>query len=75
MRKTRIEIRANIATHADTHEAARFGVNDWRKMTNDMADSDGEAEINPTNVKLAKFGIYTKTSLWTVYAKLVANGR
>ncbi len=28
-----------------------------------MADSDREAEIDPTNVRLAEFGIQTKTSL------------
>ena len=28
-----------------------------------MADSDGEAKINSTNVELAEFGVYTITSL------------
>ncbi len=63
MWKTRIEVRADIAARTDTREAARLAVDDWRDETTDMADSDREAEINPTNVGLAEFGVQTKTSL------------
>ncbi len=57
MRKTRIEIRANIAARADARKAAQLAVDNWRDKTIDMADSDREAEIDPTNVGLAEFGV------------------
>ncbi len=63
MRKTRIEVRANIAAHADACKAAQLAVDNWRNETTDMTNSDGEAEIDPTNVGLAEFGVQTKTSL------------
>ncbi len=50
MRKTKIEVRADIAARADAREAARLAVDDWRDKTTDMVDNDGEAEIDPTNV-------------------------
>lgn len=63
MRKTRIEVRDNIAARADAREAARLAVDDWRDKTTDMADSNGEAEIDSTNVESVEFGVQTKTSL------------
>ena len=45
MRKTRIEIRTNIAACADAHKGARRAVDDWRNNTTDMTHSKGEAEI------------------------------
>ncbi len=63
MRKTRIEVRADIAARADAREPARLAVDDWRDETTDMADNDGEAEIDPTNVGLAEFDVQTETSL------------
>ncbi len=63
MRKTRIEVKVDIAARADAREAARLAVDDWRDETTDIADSDREAEIDPTNVGLAEFGIQTETSL------------
>ena len=63
MQKTRIEVKANIVTRADACTAAWLAVDNWCDKTTDIADSNGEAEINPTNVELAKYGIYTKTSL------------
>ncbi len=63
MWKTRIEVRANIASRADAREAAGLAVDNWRDMTTDMIDSNGEAEIDLTNVELADFGVQTKTFL------------
>ncbi len=63
MRKTRIEVRADIAACAHACEAARLAVDDWRDKTIDMVDSDGEAKIDPINVGLAEFGVQTETSL------------
>ncbi len=63
MRKTRIKVRADIAARADAREAARFAVNNWRDETTNMADSDGKAEMDPTNVELAEFGVQIETSL------------
>ncbi len=63
MRKTRIEVRADIAARADAREAARLAVDDWCDETTDMVDSDREAEIDPTNMGLAEFGVQTKTFL------------
>ncbi len=62
IRKTRIEVRADIAARADAYEAAQLVGEDWYDKTTDMADSNGEAEIDPTNVELAEFSVYTKTS-------------
>ncbi len=63
MRITRIEVRADIAARADTRKAARLAVDDWRDETTDMADNDGKAEIDPTNVGLAEFGVQTEMFL------------
>ncbi len=63
IRKTRIEVRADIAARIDAREAARLAVDDWRDKTIDMANSNGEAEIDPTNVGLVEFGVQTITSL------------
>ena len=63
MQKTRIEIRADIAVHAIAHKAAQLVVDNWRNETTDMANSNGEAEIDPTNVELVKYGVYTKMFL------------
>ena len=63
MQKTKIEVKANIATHADARKTAELTVDNWCDKTIDMADSNREAEIDPTNVELAKYGVYTKTFL------------
>ncbi len=63
MRKTRIEVRADIATRSDAREVARLVVDDWRNKTTDIADSDVEAKIDHTNVGLTEFGVQTKMSL------------
>ena len=63
MRKTRIEVKANIAARADACKTAQLVVDNWRNKTTDMTDSNGKAEINSTNVELAKYGVYTKTFL------------
>ncbi len=63
IRKTKIEVRANIGAHADARQVARLVVDSWGNETTDMANSNGEAEINSINVELAKFGIQTKMSL------------
>ncbi len=63
MRKTSIKVKADIAAHADARKAARLTVNNWRNKTIDMANSNGEAEIDSINVNLAEFNVQTKTSL------------
>ncbi len=63
MRKTRIEVKADITACADVYKAARLAADNWRDETTNMANSDGEAEIDPTNVGLVEFGVQTKTSL------------
>ncbi len=63
MWKTKIEIRADIFARADAHEVTRLAIDDWCNETTDMANSDGETEIDPTNVELAEFGVHTETSL------------
>lgn len=63
MRKTKIEIRANIITCADAYKTAQLAINNWYDMTTNMTDSNGKAEIDLTNVKLAEFDILTKKLL------------
>lgn len=63
MRKTRIKVRANIAAYDHDQEPAQLVVDDWRDMTTEIVESDGEAEIHLKNVELAEFGIQTKRSL------------
>ncbi len=57
MQKTRIEVRADIAARADACEAARLEVEDGCDNLSDVADNDGKAEIDSSNVRLVKFGI------------------
>ncbi len=57
MRKTRIEVRADLAARVDAREAARLKVKDGRDDLFDVADNNVEAEINPPNVGLVEFGI------------------
>ncbi len=57
MRKTKIEVRANIIIYTDTGKAIWLAVDDWRNKTTDKADSNGIAEIDPTNVRLVEFGV------------------
>lgn len=63
MPKTWMKVRANITACADAYKAARLAVDNQRNKTTNIADSDGEAEIDLTNVELAEFGVYTETSL------------
>ncbi len=60
MQKSRIEVKANITARTDARKTARLGVDNWRNEITDMADSDGEAKIDLTNMRLAKFSIHTK---------------
>ncbi len=69
IRKTRIEIWANIAARADTLKAARLAHDIWRDETTYMANSNAKAEIDPINVELAEFGVCTKTSLADIICK------
>ena len=62
IRKTRIEVRADIAAYADARKAAQLAVDNWGNETTDMADNNRKAKINSANVELVKFGIQTKTS-------------
>ncbi len=57
MWKTRIEVRADLAAHADAREAARLEVEDGRDDLSDVADNDGKSEIDFPNVGLVEFGI------------------
>lgn len=63
MRKTRIEVRADIVARANAREVARLAADDWPDVTIDMADSDDEANIDSANVDLVGFGVHTKTLL------------
>lgn len=63
MRKTRKEIKVEIATYVDTHVTTRLVVDNQYKKTTNITDSNREAEIDFTNVGLVEFGIQTKTSL------------
>ena len=63
MRKTKIEVRADIAARADARKAAWLAVDNWGDKTTDLADSNGEAKINSANIELVEFGVQTKTSL------------
>lgn len=63
MWKTRIEVRADIVACADALEITRLVVNDWRDKTTNMADNDGDDEIDHTNVELVEFDIHTKIFL------------
>lgn len=63
MRKTMIEVRANIVARPNPREPARLTTDDWYDVTIDMADSNDEADIDSANVDIVKFGAYTKTSL------------
>lgn len=57
MRKTKIEVKANIAIHADNCKAAWFLVDNWCKKKPYITDSNKKAEIDSTNGELAQFGI------------------
>lgn len=63
MWKTRVKIRADIAACVDTRKVTRIVVDNWRNETTNMDNSDGDTDINFTNVELAEFGVYTKISL------------
>ncbi len=63
MRKTRIEVRTDLAARADTCEAARLEVENGHDDLSDVADNDGEAEIDSPNVGLLEFDIQTQKSL------------
>lgn len=57
MQKSRIEIRADFATHIDTCKMAWLEVEDERHNLSNMADNNREARIDSPNVGLVEFGI------------------
>lgn len=59
MRKTRIEVRADIAARANVREVARLVVDNWYDEMTDIADSNGDTEIDSTNMNLVEFSIQT----------------
>lgn len=63
MRKTKIEIKTNIAVYANAYKATQLAANNWCNKTTSMADSNREAEIDFTNIELAEFGVHTVMSL------------
>lgn len=63
VRKTRIEVRTDLARRANTCKAAQLEVENGRDNLSDMADNDGKAKIDSLNVGLVEFGIQTQTSL------------
>lgn len=63
MRKTRIEVKANIITYADACEVVRLVANDWHTMTINMANKNDETIINFVNVNLVEFKVHIKTLL------------
>lgn len=58
-----MKVKANIAARADAYKTAWFAVNNYCNKITDIANSGKKAEIDLINIKLVKFGIYTKTSL------------
>lgn len=63
MKKTRIEVKANIIAQADAWEATRLIADDYCNVTINMADNNDEANIDSVNVDLLEFGVQTKNLL------------
>lgn len=64
MRKTIIEVWADLVGCVYTREAAKFAVNDWHNNSLYIANnSENKANINFANIDLAEFGVHTKTLL------------
>lgn len=61
MRKTRIEVRANITIWVDACKATRLAADDCCNLTIDKDDSNDEADIDSANRDLIEFGVHTKT--------------
>lgn len=57
MRKTKIEVRANITIYVDAREAIWLTVDDWCGKMTDIVNSNKEVDIDFTNIELIKFGI------------------
>lgn len=64
MRKTRIEVRADLFAPADIREAVKLLANDWRDNSLNIADGrKDKADVDSTNIDLAEFGIHTEILL------------
>lgn len=63
MRKTRIEIRADIIAQGNACKTASLAADDWRNLTIDMADSNNEANIDFANMDLVDIEVHIKTLL------------
>lgn len=64
IRKSRIEIKADLIAHTNACKVARLVTNDWHNTTVDITNNrNDESNDNGTNINLAKFEIYTKILL------------
>ena len=57
MQKTKINIKPNIIAYTDAYKVAQLSANNWYNNTSKIANSNGEAEIDFTNIELIEFGI------------------
>lgn len=63
MRKTGIEVKADLAVRIDVYKMAQLQVEDERDNLFDVADNEKESEIDFWNMGLIEFVIQTQTSL------------
>lgn len=64
IRKTRIEIKANLVTYADACKAVKIAVDNWYNNLLDIANnSEDKTDVDFANIDLAQFGIHTKILL------------
>lgn len=58
MRKTIIEVRANLIGFANTYEATKLTVDNWHNNLFDIADNNKDkTNIDFANIGLAEFGV------------------
>lgn len=63
MRKTRIQVQANIVARADVRKAAKLAADDWNDEPNNMVDNDDKADIDSANVDPVEFGVHNNILL------------
>lgn len=57
MRKTRLEVKADLTIRVNTYETAQLEVKNRCNNLSDMVDNNGEAKIDSSNMRLVEFGI------------------
>lgn len=64
IRKTIIEVRANLIGFANTYEVAKLTVDNWHNNLFDIADNNKDkTNIDFANIGLAEFSVQTKILL------------